>query len=403
MPRARTIKNILLLSICQALALSCLSLVMTVSALVGNSLAPEPSLATFPLALQFVGVMVTTLPASLFMQRFGRRTGFSLGALFGLCAGAISCWAIFQESFYLFCLGSFLTGSFAAHAAYYRFAAADTASDAAKSRAISLVLAGGLVAAFLGPELAKQTRDLFAPVMFAGGYLAVAFLAVASLVVLQFIDIPRPDRREFSSSGRSFSELLRQPALIVSMLCAMVGYGAMNLVMVSTPLAMVSHAHAFESAAMVIQWHVVGMYAPSFFTGHLIDRFGAVPILGLGALLILACVGVNLSGVGVVQFWSALVLLGLGWNFLFVGGTTLLTNTYRPEEKAKVQGLNDFLVFSTTAFTAFTSGALFNHFGWTAVNLAVVVPLCLTLIAIVWLARQPAPVTALSPRGMEFR
>ncbi len=380
----------MLLAICQALAMSCLSLIMTVSALVGKELAPEPALATFPLALQFVGTMLAIVPASLFMKRYGRRAGFSLGAAFAIAGGGLSCWAIFESSFALFSVGSLSMGAFAAHAAFYRFAAADTASETFKSRAISLVLAGGLVAAFLGPELAKQSRELFAPALFAGGYFTVSLLGICSLALLQFIAIPRPSREEYRQSGRPLAVLLRQPAMLVAVLCAMVGYGSMNLVMVATPLAMVAHAHPFEAAAFVIQWHVVGMYAPSFFTGHLIDRFGVVPVLAAGALALFGCVAVNLSGAGLIQFWSALVLLGLGWNFLFVGGTTLLTETYRPAEKAKVQALNDFLVFGTTSVTAFTSGALLNRFGWEGVNLGIVVPLCLTLGAVLWLGRRRA-------------
>ncbi len=384
------VRNVALLAACQALGMSCLSLSMTISALVGNSLASEPKFATFPLALQFVGTAASTVPASFFMKRYGRRSGFSLGAVLGILGGLISAWAVFRGDFELFCLGSILLGGLAAHVAYFRFAAADTASDAFRSRAISLVLAGGLVSAFLGPELAKHTRDLTAPVLFAGGYLSIAVLAGMVLILLQFIRIPRLAVAAARASGRPLGELLRQPTLIVAVLCAMVGYGSMNLVMVATPLAMVACNHPFESAAFVIQWHVVGMYAPSFFTGSLIHRFGNIPILAAGTFLALACVAINLSGVEELQFWSALVLLGLGWNFLFIGGTTLLTTCYRNEEKAKVQAFNDFMVFGTTAVTAFSSGALYNQFGWPAVNLGVVPALILVLGAVLWLGRRRA-------------
>ena len=385
-----TIKNVVLLSICQALAMSGTSLIMTVSALVGFSLAEDKALATLPLALQFAAMMAATAPASFLMQRLGRRAGFSLGALFGVAAGLLSAQAIFAADFALFCIGAALYGVAAAHAFYYRFAAADTASDAFKSRAISLVLAGGLVAAFLGPELAKWSRELFAPVLFAGGYLCIAVLSLLGLIVLQFIRIPRPSVEERRSSGRPLGEIVRQPSFFVAVLCAMIGYGAMNLVMTSTPLAMVACAHPFEAAAMVIQWHVVAMFAPSFFTGSLIHRFGVLPILGVGALLVLGCVAINLSGIEVAQFWSALVLLGLGWNFLFVGGTSLLTEAYRPEEKAKVQALNDLLVFGMVTATAFASGFLYNAFGWAAVNLGVIGPILGVLAVIVWFSRQRA-------------
>ncbi|MGF1611621.1 MAG: MFS transporter [Kiloniellales bacterium] len=383
-------RNVVLLAICQGLAMSGSALIITVAALVGHSLAEDKALATLPLALQFAATMAATMPASLLMQRWGRRAGFSLGAGFALVSGLVSAQALFMSSFWLFCLGNALFGVATAHAFYYRFAAADTASPAFKSRAISLVLAGGLVAAFLGPELAKWSRDLFAPVLFAGGFLCIAGLALLSLVVLQFIDIPRPHAAERRQGGRPLLEIARQPEFAIAVLCAMVGYGAMNLVMTSTPLAVVACQHPFESAAFVIQWHVAAMFAPSFVTGHLIRRLGVLPVLTLGALLVLGCVAINLSGVAVIQFWSALVLLGVGWNFLFVGGTTLLTETYRPEERAKAQGLNDLLVFGTVALTALGSGMLFEAFGWQAVNLAVVAPVLLVGLGLAWLVRRRA-------------
>ncbi|MDH3473463.1 MAG: MFS transporter [Rhodospirillales bacterium] len=389
-----TRKNVVLLALCQALGMSCSALVITVIALVGNDLAPERSLITLPLALQFLAMMASTAPASFFMRRFGRRAGFSLGALLGCAAGLLGMQAILIGSFYLLCLSSMLFGAFTCHVQYYRFAAADTASDAFRSRAISLVLAGGLLAAVLGPELAKWSRDLFAPVLFAGAYLCIAGLAFLSLILVQFIKIPRPGTAERSGNGRPLGVILRQPSFIVAVCCAMVGYGAMNLVMTATPLAMVAHSHPFDTAALVIQWHIVGMYAPSFFTGHLIHRFGVVPVLGLGGLLIAACVCTNLVGEGVFNFWAALILLGLGWNFMFVGGSALLTESYRPAEKAKVQAVNEFMVFATVSCTALLSGALFNLLGWRAVNLAVLAPTMVAFGAVLWLSRQRAAVVA---------
>ncbi|MDH3790477.1 MAG: MFS transporter [Rhodospirillales bacterium] len=388
MRRDPTAKNVILLALCQALGMSCSALIITITALIGFDLAPNKGLATLPLALQFLAMMSTAAPASFFMRRFGRRAGFSLGAAMGCIAGGLGMQAIFAQSFPLFCASSILFGAFAAHVQFYRFAAADTASEAYRSRAISLVLAGGLLAAFLGPELAKWSRDLFAPGLYAGGYLCIVGLALISLLLLQFIEIPRPAALERRDSGRPLSSIARQPAFVVAVLSAMVGYGAMNLVMTATPLAVVSHNHSFEAAAFVIQWHVVGMYAPSFFTGNLIHRFGVVPILALGAVLVLGCVAVNLSGTEVFHFWTALVLLGLGWNFLFVGGTTLLTDCYRPEERAKAQALNEFLVFGTVTCTALLSGALYNALGWQAVNLGVIAPLVLVLCAVLWLGRR---------------
>ena len=252
MTRDPTIRNVVLLALCQALAMGCMSLSMTVSALVGQRLAIDPAIATIPLSLQYVGTLVATMPASLFMNRFGRRAGFSVGALLGMAGGGCAVLGILTESFLLFALGSLLLGLFNGHVLFYRFAAADTASEAFRSRAISLVLAGGLLAAFIGPELAKRTRDLFEGGSFAGGYAAIVGLSLLSLAVLQFIRIPRPAAERRAGSARPIGEIARQPALIVAVACGMVGYGAMNLIMVSTPPAMVAHAHAFESAALAV-------------------------------------------------------------------------------------------------------------------------------------------------------
>ncbi len=380
--------SVAVLAVCQALGMSCLALSITVTALVGSGLAPTPALATLPLALQFVATAATTIPASLLMGRYGRRAGFTLGSLLGIAGGVVSCLAVFQADFWLFCAGAALLGGFGTHIALYRFAAADVAGPAYRSRAISYVMIGGIVAAVLGPELAKWTKDLFAPVTFAGGYAGIAALAFGTLVLIQFAALPPPLSREARSQGRPLSEIVRQPTLIVAVLCAMVAYGAMNLVMVSTPLAMVACAHPFETAAFVIQWHVVGMYAPSFVTGHIIHRVGALPVIAVGGLLILGCALVNLTGVEVLQFWAALVLLGVGWNFMFVGGTTLLTETYRPEEQARVQAFNEFMVFGTTAVTALASGAVFSALGWQAVNLGILAPVALATGAALWLRHR---------------
>ncbi len=383
-----TIKNVLILALCQALGMSCSALIVTVVALVGSSLAPHAFLITLPLAVQFLAMMASAAPASFFMRRYGRRSGFTLGAGLGVAAGLIGAKAILEADFVLFCLASAIFGAFSAHVQFYRFAAADTASETFRSRAISLVLAGGVLSAFLGPELAKWSRELLAPVLFAGSYLCISGLALASMVLLQFIDIPRPSTAERRRAGRPLAEIMRQPTFIVAVACAMVGYGSMNLVMAATPLAMLDCRHPFDAAATVIQWHIVGMYAPSFFTGALIQRLGIQRVLSLGALAMIGCIAVNLSGQAVWQFWIALVLLGFGWNFLFVGGTTLLTSCYRPEERAKVQAANELLVFGTVAFTALLSGGLYGSLGWLAINLTIAGPLVLVLAAIVWHARK---------------
>lgn len=388
-----TRRNVLLLAVCQALGMSCTSLSMTVSSLVGLELAPAPDWATLPLGLHYLATMLATLPASQCMRIWGRRAGFSVGAFIGLAAGLVSAAGIWFASFELFCLGAFLLGCFNGHAVFYRFAAADTATPLERGRAISLVLAGGLAAAFIGPELAKHSRVLADWPEFLGGFLAISLLAGFSILVLQFLRIPKPVAAtglEGTSSARPIWQIVRQPKFLIAVACAMVGYGAMNLIMVSTPLAMVGGGHHFDHAASVVQWHVVGMYLPSFFTGRWITRFGLYRILGAGALMILLCVAITWSGHGFVQFWTALVLLGVGWNFLYVGGSALLTETYRPAEMSKAQGLNDFLVAGTTAMTALTSGMLFAGFGWGGLTAIVVAPLFLVLLAVIWGGRGAA-------------
>lgn len=386
-----TVRNVLLLALCQALAMSASGMTITMAALVGHLLAEDKGLATLPFACQFLATMVATLPASLLMARIGRRAGFSLGALLGVAAGLTSWWAIVEASFALFCFGAALFGAASAFAYFYRFAAADTASEAFKSKAISLVMAGGLIAAFLGPQIAVWTRELMAPLLFAGSYLAIAGLAGLALLVLQFIRIPRPSVAERSAPGRPLLAIMRQRKFLVAVLAAIVGYGGMNIVMTATPLAMMACAHPFESAALVIQWHAVGMFAPAFFTGNLIRRYGCERVIAAGGLLMLGCVAVNLSGVAVWNFWLALFLLGVGWSFMFIGGTTLLTETYRPEERAKVQGLNDLLVFGSVAVTAWSSGQILDALGWQAINVSLLLPVVLALGLALWFGRRPAP------------
>ncbi len=379
-------RNILLLAICQGLAMTGTSMLVTVAALAGQMLAEDKRLATLPYALQFVVTMLATVPAALLMARIGRRAGFILGQLVGMTMAALGCYAIISGSFLLFCVSSGLFGIHNAFWQQYRFAAADTASDAFKSRAISLVLSGGIVAAVIGPELAKLTRNAVALEMFSGSYAAIAVVCFVTIGILSFIRIPRPTALERRETGRSLIDIARQPAFIVAVMSAMMGYGIMNLIMTSTPLAMAANHHPFNDSAFVIQWHILGMFVPSFFTGHLIRHFGVLNIIGTGAVLIFGCIGLNLSGVDVWNFWSALLFLGIGWNFMFIGGTTLLTDTYRSEEKAKVQALNDFLVFGTVAATALSSGIMLQTVGWRVVNLGVLPAIGVVLAAVLWLA-----------------
>jgi predicted MFS family arabinose efflux permease len=384
-------KNVIMLALSLALAMSGSTIIITVSSLAGHMLAVDKSLATVPLALQMAFVMASTIPASMLMRRIGRRAGFLIGQVIGLTAGVICVTALYRNSFVLFAAGSALFGTHNAFWQYYRFAAAETADAAFRSRAISLVMSGGVLAAVAGPELAMFSRDLLAPVTFAGSYAVIGVLCLATMATIAFIDIPRPEAKELEDTGRPLSEIGRQPMFVVAVLSAMIGYGVMALVMTATPIAMMVSGHAFDDSAFVIQWHMLGMFAPSFFTGHLIRRFGALNIILAGALMNLACVGVNLSGGGVWQFWGGLVLLGVGWNFMFIGGTALLTETYRPAERAKVQAFNDFLVFGLVTVGSFSSGAMLTAFGWDAVNYAVIAPVLVAFAATLWLrlARRP--------------
>ncbi len=377
-------RNVLILATCQAIVWSSASIMITSVALTGTMLGDE-SLATLPLGLQFTATMMTTYLASLLMRRVGRRAGFTVGALAGVASGLVSVWAIYAVDFVAFCIGGMLMGVAMSFAQYYRFAAAETADPAFRSRAISLVIAGGVVSALAGPELAKWARDLLEPVLFAGSYAVIALLFVLAGLLLQFLRMPPQVALEAHTPGRPLAVIARQPTYLVAIAGAVIGYGMMMLVMTATPLAMVACGYQFGDATFVIQWHALGMFVPSFFTGWLIARFGVLNIMLAGTVLAAACVAVDLSGTGLMQFWGGLVLVGLGWNFLYIGATTLLTESYRPEERAKAQGLNDSLVFGLVALTSFGSGWLQSHYGWAAVNLAGLPPLALVILGLLWL------------------
>ncbi len=377
-------RNVLVLSICQALSMTGASLVITISALAGQMLADDKSLATLPLALQFTGTMLTTIPASLFMGRVGRKIGFTVGQILGVCGAALASYAIYEGSFWLFAAASALIGSHNAFWQYYRFAAADTASENFKAKAISYVMAGGVFAAVAGPQLGKWSVNAFEPILFVGGYVVVICLSMITIAMLQGISIPRPTSVGISIQGRPLGQIMRQPVFIVAVISAMFGYAVMTLVMTATPLAMKFCGFGFNDTATVIQFHALAMFAPSFFTGHLIKKFGVLHIIVAGTLLNAGSMAVNMMGIEFYNFWLGLVLLGLGWNFMFVGGTTLLTEAYRPEEKSKVQAANDFIVFGTVATASFSSGALQDAIGWSAVNAAVALPMCIAFAAVVW-------------------
>jgi MFS family permease len=379
-------RDVALLALAQAMLMTGTSLLISTSALVGRNLAPDPGWATIPLGLQFLALTLSTIPASLFMGRYGRRAGFLVGVNLGVAGTLLAGYAILAGSFVLFCAAAVLLGSFNATGQFYRFAAAEVASESLRARAIGLVLAGGIVAAFMGPNLAAWSRQLAGP-DFAASYLILAVLYLIGLLAILPLRIPLPPRIALRAQGRPLREIAKTPVFAMAVLAATVGYGVMNLLMVATPLAMEGHHHRFEDAAFVIQWHVVAMFLPSFFTGDLIRRFGLQRILVVGVLLNLASVGVNSHGHDVVHYWLSLMLLGVGWNFLFIGGTTLLTEAYRPEEKAKTQAVNDFIVFATVTVTALGSGALLATVGWAAVN-ALVVPFLLGVLLALWWVRR---------------
>ena len=387
-------RNVLLLALSQALFMIGTSTMIAEASIVGFNLATDKSLATLPVALQQIGVVFAQIPANMLMRRVGRRWGYTVGAGFGIVGTAVATLGVLWGSFLLFCAGSAINGIYNGFGQSYRFAAVDGSSEKWRAKAISYTLAGGVIAAVLGPELAKYTKDLMAPVTFAGSFASLTVVAILALVVLQFIDIPRARAGAQRGTARPLREILRQPAAIVAILSGMVGYGTMTLLMTVTPLAMIACSHPFESAAFVIQWHILGMFAPSFFTGHLISRFGVLNVITAGVLILAACLAVNMSGTAVAQFWLGLFLLGVGWNFTYVGATTLLTQVYRPAEKAKVQATNDFLVFGMMATGALSSGAFFNVIGWDRLNLVAAPFLAVALGALIWLSLKRRTVPA---------
>jgi len=387
-------KNVALLAACQGLLLTNNSILIATHGLAGYALADNKAFGTLPVTGYIVGAALTTMPISLLMRKIGRRAGFMMGAMIGVLGAGICGVAALLHNFWLLCAGAVVLGIYNAGGQYYRFAAADSAPADFKSKAISLVLAGGILGGILGPETSKLTKDLLGAT-FAGSYFSLAVFALAAIVVLRFVDLPPLTAAEQKDKGRPLSEIARQPAFLVAVASGTVGYGVMNLLMVATPLAMAACTHTFSDSAFVIQWHVIAMFAPSFFTGSLIKRFGVVPIMLAGVGLNLACVAIALTGVEVMHFWLALVALGVGWNFMFIGGTTLLTECHTPSERGKAQGANDMAVFITMAATSVSSGLLFTLQGWQTMNQAAIPVLVAVGAAMLWLGvtrrRGPKP------------
>ncbi len=370
----------------QAVLGSQLQINIILGGLAGAFLANNAAFATLPISLIMLTAMFGAPLASHIMGRFGRRVGFLIGAAGGGIGGALAATALMIGRFDLLLLGAGLTGLYYSFHGFYRFAAADTASPAFRPKAISWVLAGGLVGAILGSEVVKVSSELLSPIPFAGAYLVVVLLNITGAIGIAFLDIPPPSRgSKDKPAGRPLGEIVCQPETVVAVLCAMMSYGTMVLVMTSTTLAMVEHGFTTNHAADVIRWHALAMFGPSFVTGNIIARFGHLPVMSFGLVLLGTCCVIALVGVGLEHFYIALILLGLGWNFSFIAATGLLSNTHSASERAKVQGLNDFLVLGTVSLASLSSGALLNLFGWPAVQLAAAPALVIAACALVWL------------------
>jgi MFS family permease len=381
-------RNVLLLAGCQAMLLSISPTVIALGGLAGLALAPNKALATLAVSFWVLGGLLATYPASLHMQRVGRQRGLIDGALVGIGAALLSAAALWLHSFWLLCLGALLFGAQHAFGQYYRFAAADGAAEGTKSTAISLVLAGGMVGGILGPGTSRYTIDLLEP-RYTGAFLSLIAFALVSVLLLRFARLPKHVADERVAAGRRLVDIVRQPKFIVAALSGAIGNSVMLFLMTATPIAMSHSGHPYGDAAMVISWHVVGMFAPALFTGALIRRLGALRVIMAGALVNALALAVALSGTEVAHFWWSLVLDGVGWNFLFVGGTALLTEAYRPEERARAQGINDLSMFTLTAIASFSSGVVMTTSGWRAVNLAALPFIGVALAAVWWLLRKP--------------
>jgi len=380
--------NVFMLSSAQGLYLVSGVTYIMFAGLVGQMLADNKLLATLPIAIMTIGTALSTVPMSMLMRRIGRRFGFLIGASAGVISGSLGAYAITQSSFELFCLAALIMGIYQACTQYYRFAAIESAPVNYVSRAVSFVLLGGVISALFGPTLAVYSRDLLAPVPFAGGFAMAALISVVAMIPLSLVRIPRPMEDGNHEGARPLGVIIRQPAFIAAVMNAATSYGLMVLVMTATPLAMTACGFEMHDTGSVIQWHVLAMFVPSFFTGTLIHRFGVLTILFSGMALFIVSAVFATSGIEMLNFGGALILLGIAWNFLFVGGTTLLTEAYQPSEKAKTQGLNEFIVFAAAATGSFSSGGLFNLSGWDAVNYGMAPFLVVTFIATLWYARS---------------
>jgi MFS family permease len=378
-------KNVAVLSACQALLFTNNSTVIALNGLAGYALASNKALATLPVTGWVIGAALTTFPASMLMKAVGRRAGFTLGALIGIVGAALCAAALYAGSFWMLCLGTTVFGVYNAFAQYYRFAAADSAPADFKAKAISLVLAGGLVGGIVGPETSKHTVSLL-PTLYLGGYLALLGFLALVIGLLQLLEIPPVRESASAEPARPLGVIMAQPTFIVAVIAAAMGYGVMNLLMTASPLAMAVCGHPYSAAASVIGWHVIGMFGPSLFTGSLIRRFGVANVMFAGVGLLFVAIGIALSGISVPHFWLALVILGVGWNFLYIGGTTLIAGAATPAERAKTQGANDLIIFIVLGTSSFSSGLLLETNGWRTINLLALPVAAAIAVAIAWFA-----------------
>lgn len=362
-----TKRNVALLATCQGLLLTNLTTFMLIGALVAHPLLEAKELATLPMTTFWLGGALTTIPASMLMKRIGRRNGFMVGALLGVAGGAVCAYAVYIGSFWVLCLGAVVMGCYYAFGQYYRFAAVEVADEAFRSRAISLVVAGGIIGAFLGPETARWTRELFGPAPFFGAFASLSAYSLVTVLLLGFVRMPAMVERQESTITRPLSRIAMQPAFIVAVLAGTLGYAASHNAAVVTPLAMQTHGLPFGDASFVIEWYVVGMFAPGFIAGAIIARFGVLNVISLGVLLLFVAVAFAVTGVELWNFWWAVFLIGVGWSLLFIGGTSLISECCTPGEKAKAQGFNDFMMFVALTTASLAAGFVFEFLSWNAI------------------------------------
>lgn len=379
-------RNVWLLVAAQSLGGAAPPIIISLGGIVGQMLASDPTLATLPVSLYQLGLALSTIPAAMLMRRLGRRPAYVMGAVLGSISGLIATFGVLQGDFVTFCVGTAMAGFYGACVQSYRFAATDAVEPSQRGKAISRIMVGGLVAAIIGPQVVIWTRDAWPMAPFAGSFLGQAGLALLALPLLWMLRAPPPTSAVVAGTARPLGSIARSPGFVVAVTAGVVSYGLMAFIMTAAPMAMVGCGHTVGEAALGIQWHVLAMFAPSFVTGHLIARFGKIAITVLGLVLIAGSGLLALAGLELLHFWGSLILLGVGWNFGFIGATAMVTDTYTPAERAKVQALNDFLVFGTVAIASFGSGRLLNTSGWETINTLMLPLIAVVLVMLGWLA-----------------